>query len=117
MGVLNCHIPELRAKNKANDKFDGIEDDEINVEDDTVNSAKPNRMNCRMKEIESVQYQTALAVTGAWKGSSRASDNPGEFKTIGSNPGTVYLPGMNKNNSGRGENNSGRGCLTKLIPA
>ena len=65
------HIPELRAKNKANDKFDGIEDDEINVEDDTVYSAKPIRMNCRMKEIESVQYQAALAVTGAWKGSSR----------------------------------------------
>ena len=29
------------------------------------------KMNYRMKELESVQYQAALAVTGAWKGSSR----------------------------------------------
>ena len=50
---------------------DGIEDDEINVVGSTVNSAKPIRMSCRMKEIESVQYQAALAVTGTWKGSNR----------------------------------------------
>ena len=65
------HIPELLAKNKANDMSDEIEDEEINVEDDTVNSVKPIRLSCRMKEIESVQYQAALAVTGTWKGSSR----------------------------------------------
>ena len=77
------HIPELVHRKEGKKDSDEIEDersdDEIGVEDDESNifndivdnSVKPIRMNHRMKELESVQYQAALAVTGAWKGSSR----------------------------------------------
>ena len=73
------HIPELLNKKNTYRDSHETEDDESNVEDDVVevfndiaeNSVKPMKMNYRMKELESVQYQAALAITGAWKGSSR----------------------------------------------
>ena len=73
------HIPELvnrKKDNKGSDEIDDQESNKSDVEDDesdsiAESSVQPIRINCRMKELESVQYQAALAVTGAWKGSSR----------------------------------------------
>ena len=73
------HIPELikkKADVKADEISDDVTDDEVDKEDDPVEiadtSTRPIRMNCRMKELESVQYHAASAVTVTWKGTSRS---------------------------------------------
>ena len=73
------HIPELNNV-ENDDEIDSDDNDDgenIVVEDGTdlnvdANSSKKLKLNFRMKSLESVQYQAALAVTGAWKGTSAA---------------------------------------------
>ena len=49
-----------------------VKDDVVETSNDIVeNSVKPMKMNYCMKELESVQYQAALAVTGVRKCSTR----------------------------------------------
>ena len=80
------HIPALNNENNV----DEIEDEFVESEDETANDIddddenydeffnfndedqnfKDVKLNFRMKTLESLQYQAALAVTGAWKGTS-----------------------------------------------
>ena len=69
------HIPELHCQNEENDESDDlIELNECAVSktgsflDD--NEVKEIKLNFRMHTLESVQYQAALAISGAWKGTS-----------------------------------------------
>ena len=64
------HIPELLKKNTVA-KDDELADEEVDFEIADTNT-RTIRMNFRMKELESVQYHAALAVTGTWKGTSRS---------------------------------------------
>ena len=54
--------------NDGNDTEDSYNDDDDN--DDTGGSSPTSNLNTRMRALESLQYQAALAVTGAWKGSN-----------------------------------------------
>ena len=73
------HIPSLIKKisDKSDDELENeIEEQIVNVESDGINDTVGSsdtvetKLNFRMKSLESVQYQAALAVTGAWKGTS-----------------------------------------------
>ena len=83
------HIPELKKEKSENgsdvDDDEEVDDDDYDDENGDLendfdetdlkvngNSSLKFKLNFRMKSLESVQYQAALAVTGAWKGSSAA---------------------------------------------
>ena len=69
------HIPELQSNQNVENELD----DQTEVNECTVqktgsfldqNEVKKIKLNFRMHTLESVQYQAALAITGAWKGTS-----------------------------------------------
>ena len=68
------HIPELIRKDKDEEEItddgDDKTDDEFSDSNEKQNLIKDVTLNFRMKTLESVQYQAALAVTGAWSGTS-----------------------------------------------
>ena len=69
------HIPRLKVKrNPVSDSENDYYDDDVDDDDprdhhlgDKINDIK---LNYQMRAIESIQYQAALAVTGAWKGTN-----------------------------------------------
>ena len=63
------HIPKLTNKPKQDHDDDDREDSDDDDSDSDENNPIRN-LNTRMRALESLQYQAALAVTGAWKGSS-----------------------------------------------
>ena len=70
------HIPELKKKeNRDEEGLDNYEDEgsyEIqSAETETVDDGHTKiKLNFRMRALESIQYQAALAITGAWKGTN-----------------------------------------------
>ena len=68
------HIPELKPESGDSDSdvvVSTIADDSNDGNDDiNENSNRKISLNFRMRTLESIQYQAALAVTGAWKGTS-----------------------------------------------
>ena len=72
------HIPELRKENVGDeDVFDGYEENAIDHEDENADvetsdleGRRKINLNFRMRALESIQYQAALAITGAWKGTN-----------------------------------------------
>ena len=67
------HIPELQSNQNVENEFN----DQTEVNECVVNGSfldhnevKKIKLNFRMHTLESVQYQAALAITGAWKGTS-----------------------------------------------
>ena len=69
------HKPKIKKK-EPDDYFDesdsdNHESDDDNTEDYDDTDDNPNsKLNYQMRTLESLQYQAALAVTGAWKGTS-----------------------------------------------
>ena len=69
------HIPKIMKKEPDSDKSDSenseSDDEDNNTEDYENTDDNPNtKLNCQMQILESLQYQAALAVTGAWMGTS-----------------------------------------------
>ena len=68
------HIPELQSnqnveENEFNDQAE-VNECVVNGSFLDHNEVKKIKLNFRMHTLESVQYQAALAITGAWKGTS-----------------------------------------------
>ena len=69
------HIPEIKKSGDQSDEISDIDEevvekDDFDIEEIEKINIKNLNLNSRMKALESVQYQAALAVTGAWKGTS-----------------------------------------------
>ena len=72
------HIPELKKEKEGDgDVFDGYEENAIDHEDENADvetsdleGRRKINLNFRMRALESIQYQAALAITGAWKGTN-----------------------------------------------
>ena len=71
------HVPKILRKAMQRPDHDNdldVSDDENHPNDDNDiyedDDDSNKRLNTRMQALESLQYQAALAVTGAWKGSS-----------------------------------------------
>ena len=66
------HIPDLNKYKdieESNDETDSFNEDHANDHHDR-NETLTENLNFRMKSLESIQYQAALAVTGAWNGTN-----------------------------------------------
>ena len=64
------HIPEIKKKEKPCEDCDIDEDCDHHEDTDNTFVNSDCKLNYQMRTLESVQYQAALAVTGAWKGSN-----------------------------------------------
>ena len=67
------HIPKIKKKESDDDcdesDSDNPESDDDSTEDYDDTDDNPNsKLNYQMRTLESLQYQAALAVTGAWRG-------------------------------------------------
>ena len=63
----NHSVVDVDHDDHGNDDADAVSDDDVDTE---AGSHPTLDLNFRMRALESVQYQAALAVTGAWKGTS-----------------------------------------------
>ena len=63
----NHSVVDVDHDDHGNDDADAVSDDDVDTE---AGSHPTLDLNFHMRALESVQYQAALAVTGAWKGTS-----------------------------------------------
>ena len=64
------HIPELKTKKNSDSDFYESNSDSDDDDADVDDHDQGIKLNYQMRSLESLQYQAALAVTGAWKGTN-----------------------------------------------